>query len=94
LANREWGNDCEKKGIHCFLILTFSSSLPPRTPLQTKHHMPPANSTPKGIEDVGTYPYLFAELMGHGWSAEELVKLAGGNLLRVFSEVSAMVDGV
>jgi hypothetical protein len=56
--------------------------------------MPPANSTPKGIEDVGTYPYLFAELMGHGWSAEELVKLAGGNLLRVFSEVTLMVDGV
>lgn len=26
--------------------------------------------------------------MGHGWSAEELTKLAGGNLLRVFSEVS------
>ena len=52
-----------------------------------KHHVPPTNSTPKGIEDVGTYPYLFAELMGHGWSVEELVKLAGGNLLRVFSEV-------
>lgn len=45
-------------------------------------------STPKGIEDVSAYPYLFAELMGHGWAAEELTKLAGGNLLRVFSEVS------
>lgn len=45
-------------------------------------------STPKGIEDVSAYPYLFAELMGHGWSAEELTKLAGGNLIRVFSEVS------
>jgi microsomal dipeptidase-like Zn-dependent dipeptidase len=48
---------------------------------------PPTNSTPKGIEDVSAYPYLFAELMGHGWTAEELTKLAGGNLLRVFSEV-------
>jgi Membrane dipeptidase (Peptidase family M19) len=46
------------------------------------------NSTPKGIEDVSGYPYLFAELMGHGWTAEELTKLAGGNLLRVFSEVN------
>lgn len=46
------------------------------------------NSTPRGIEDVSGYPYLFAELMGHGWNAEELTKLAGGNLLRVFSEVS------
>lgn len=45
-------------------------------------------STPKGIEDVSGYPYLFAELMGHGWTVEELTKLAGGNLLRVFSEVS------
>lgn len=26
--------------------------------------------------------------MGHGWTAEELTKLAGGNLLRVFSEVN------
>lgn len=26
--------------------------------------------------------------MGHGWTAEELTKLAGGNVLRVFSEVS------
>lgn len=47
-----------------------------------------AFSTPKGIEDVSAYPYLFAELMGHGWTAEELTKLAGGNLLRVFSEVN------
>lgn len=45
-------------------------------------------STPKGVEDVSAYPYLFAELMGHGWAAEELTKLAGGNLLRVFSEVN------
>lgn len=26
--------------------------------------------------------------MGHGWQADELIKLAGGNLLRVFSEVN------
>lgn len=50
--------------------------------------MPPTTSTPKGIEDVSAYPYLFAELMGHGWAVEELTKLAGGNLLRVFSEVT------
>lgn len=39
------------------------------------------------MEDASAYPYLFAELMGHGWSVEELTKLAGGNLLRVMSEV-------
>lgn len=51
-------------------------------------HSPKTYSTPKGIEDVSAYPHLFAELMGHGWSGDELAKLAGGNLLRVFSEVS------
>ncbi|CRK93915.1 CLUMA_CG007442, isoform A [Clunio marinus] len=49
------------------------------------------NFTPKGIDDVSAYPYLFAELMGHGWTAEELTKLAGGNLLRVLSEVRIII---
>lgn len=50
--------------------------------------LPHTSSTPKGIEDVSAYPYLFAELMGQGWAFEDLAKLAGGNLLRVFSEVN------
>ncbi|XP_062547399.1 uncharacterized protein LOC134212990 isoform X2 [Armigeres subalbatus] len=45
------------------------------------------NFTPRGLEDVGNYPRLFAELLGHGWTAEELEKLAGRNLLRVLEEV-------
>lgn len=48
-------------------------------------------STPRGMEDPGAYPYLFAELMGHGWSAEELTKLAGQNLLRVMTEVKICI---
>lgn len=40
-------------------------------------------STPQGLEDVSSYPLLFAELMEDGWSIEELRKLAGLNLLRV-----------
>lgn len=40
-------------------------------------------STPQGLEDVSSYPLLFAELMEEGWSIEELRKLAGLNLLRV-----------
>lgn len=40
-------------------------------------------STPQGLEDVSSYPLLFAELMDQGWSMEELRKLAGQNLLRV-----------
>ncbi|CAK1603158.1 unnamed protein product [Parnassius mnemosyne] len=41
------------------------------------------NYTPEGLEDVSSYPLLFAELMEDGWSIEELRKLAGLNLLRV-----------
>ncbi|XP_053604772.1 uncharacterized protein LOC128671946 [Plodia interpunctella] len=43
------------------------------------------NFTPQGLEDVSSYPLLFAELMEEGWSIEELRKLAGLNLLRVLS---------
>jgi membrane dipeptidase len=39
-----------------------------------------------GLEDVSTYPALFAELVHRGWSDEDLRKLAGENVLRVFSK--------
>lgn len=39
-----------------------------------------------GLEDVSTYPRLFAELARRGWSDEDMAKLAGGNVLRVFEE--------
>ncbi len=38
---------------------------------------------PEGLEDVSTYPRLFAELIRRGWSDRDLRKLAQGNLLRV-----------
>ena len=44
-------------------------------------------SMPEGLEDVSTYPALFAELMKRGWSEADLVKLAGGNILRALSDV-------
>ena len=37
---------------------------------------------PVGLEDVSTFPRLFAELIRRGWSDEDLRKLAGRNLLR------------
>ena len=44
--------------------------------------------TPQGLEDVSSYPVLFAELIRSGkWSAEDLKKLAGQNFLRVMREV-------
>ncbi|AGL18333.1 dipeptidase [Actinoplanes sp. N902-109] len=38
---------------------------------------------PVGLEDVSGYPRLLAELATRGWSAPELAKLTGGNILRV-----------
>lgn len=39
--------------------------------------------TPQGLEDVSTYPALFAELARRGWTDANLRKLAGENFLRV-----------
>jgi membrane dipeptidase len=44
---------------------------------------------PVGLEDVTTYPRLFAELIRRGWSDRDLAKLAGGNVLRVMREAEA-----
>jgi membrane dipeptidase len=41
---------------------------------------------PVGLEDVSTYPTLFAELIRRGWKDEDLKKLAGGNLVRSFAQ--------
>lgn len=44
---------------------------------------------PKGLEDVSRYPYLFAELLADSdrWTEEDIAKLAGRNLIRVFKQV-------
>ena len=39
-------------------------------------------STPVGMEDVSTFPHLFAELARRGWSDDDMRKVAGENLLR------------
>jgi membrane dipeptidase len=38
---------------------------------------------PEGLEDVTGYPRLLSELADRGWSAEDLAKLTGNNMLRV-----------
>lgn len=40
---------------------------------------------PQGLEDVSRFPELFAELIRRGWSDSNLIKLAGGNVLRALS---------
>ena len=41
------------------------------------------STTPEGMDDVSSYPALFAELARRGWSDDDLKKLAGENVLRV-----------
>jgi membrane dipeptidase len=48
------------------------------------------SEVPQGLEDVSTYPALFAELARRGWSDDDLGKLAGENLLRVFVQTEAV----
>ena len=42
-----------------------------------------------GLEDVSTYPALFAELLRRGWTEPECAALAGGNLLRALRSAEA-----
>lgn len=42
---------------------------------------------PIGLEDVSTYPLLLAELLRRGYSEDDVAKIAGLNLLRVFDQV-------
>ncbi|MDZ4675802.1 MAG: dipeptidase [Gemmatimonadota bacterium] len=42
-----------------------------------------------GLEDVSTYPALFAELARRGWTEGELKKLAGENILRALEGAEA-----
>jgi len=47
------------------------------------------DTVPEGLEDVSTFPQLFAELIRRGWSDADLRKLAGQNLLRAFRATEA-----
>jgi membrane dipeptidase len=45
---------------------------------------------PEGMEDVTSYPKLFAELARRGWSDEDLGKLASGNILRAMRQAEVV----
>jgi membrane dipeptidase len=47
------------------------------------------DSLPVGLKDVGAYPGLVAELLKRGWSDEDIGKILGGNLFRVWRAVEA-----
>jgi len=44
------------------------------------------SATPVDLEDVSAYPALLAELLSRGYSEEDVKKVAGLNLLRVFRQ--------
>jgi membrane dipeptidase len=48
---------------------------------------------PDGLEDVSTYPALFAELADRGYDDEALAKVAGRNVLRVMRAAERVADG-
>jgi len=50
------------------------------------------SSLPVGLEDVSTYPELFAELLRRGYTEAELEKIAGLNMLRVLREAEAVAE--
>lgn len=45
------------------------------------------SATPLGIEDVSDLPAITRALLNRGYSAEDIRKILGGNLLRVFKQV-------
>ena len=48
---------------------------------------------PEGLEDVSTYPGLFAELADRGYGDEDLAKVAGRNVLRVMRAAERVAAG-
>ena len=47
---------------------------------------------PEGIDSAADLPKITAALMARGYTAEDMKKLLGGNLLRVFHNVQAAAD--
>ncbi len=45
------------------------------------------DSLPEGLKDVSGYPNLVAVLLERGYSQDDIEKICGGNILRVWSEV-------
>jgi membrane dipeptidase len=43
-------------------------------------------TVPQGLEDVSKYPALIAELIRRGYSDEDILKITGGNILRVMRQ--------
>lgn len=49
-------------------------------------------TTPRGMEDVSKFPDLIEMLLEKGVSEGDVIKVAGGNLLRVWREVDRVAE--
>jgi membrane dipeptidase len=47
------------------------------------------DSTPEQLEDVSKYPLITQELLNRGYKKEQILKVLGGNCLRLLKEVEA-----
>ncbi len=47
---------------------------------------------PEGLQDVSGYPNLVAELLRRGYTEDEIAKILGENVLRVWSEVETTAE--
>jgi membrane dipeptidase len=50
------------------------------------------DSLPVGLKDVSTFPALVAGLLGRGYSEDDIAKILGGNLMRVWRQVEAVAQ--
>ena len=49
-------------------------------------------SVPKGLEDVSQYPMLTAELLHRNYADEDIIKILGGNILRVMRQIEKIAQ--
>jgi membrane dipeptidase len=49
---------------------------------------------PAGLEDVSTFPVLFAELLRRGYSEADLKKISSQNMMRVMRQVETVAKGL
>ncbi len=49
------------------------------------------DSLPTGLKDISQYPSLVGELLRRGYDDESIEKIPGGNVLRMWSDVEAVV---
>jgi membrane dipeptidase len=52
------------------------------------------DSLPTGLKDVSAYPNLVAGLLDRGYGDDDIRKILGGNLLRVWRDVEAVAAGL